>query len=134
MRSKLGQLILIPLNCSFQMESISCFELGLRREISQTYPLMMSAKQGSIRFHFYNVFSITQSGTKPTTSSSRYKNCTNEPLLRCFYWHISYFSNSLAQSMALPFLNKIQQRLNLDVFCKCPSSHGVFTRKSWIIP
>jgi len=43
------ELILITLTRSFLMESIHLiFERGLREEKSQTYPFMLSAKQGSI--------------------------------------------------------------------------------------
>jgi len=38
-----------------------------RFERSQTYSYMLSAKQGSIWYHFYNVFGMTQSGTEPST-------------------------------------------------------------------
>jgi len=62
LRNKLSQLILITLDRSFQMVSISLFERGLRGERSQTYPFMLSAKQGSIWYHFYNVFGMTRSG------------------------------------------------------------------------
>jgi len=58
--SKLSQLILNAFDRSFQKESISSFERGLREERSQTYPyIMLSAKQGSTWYHFYNVFSMT---------------------------------------------------------------------------
>ena len=38
---------------------------GLRGERSQTYPYMLSAKQGSIRYHFYNVFGMMRLGIDP---------------------------------------------------------------------
>ena len=47
------------------------FERGLRGERSQTCPYMLSAKQGSIWYHFYKVFGMTRSGIEPTTSRSR---------------------------------------------------------------
>ena len=47
------------------------FERGLRGERRQTCPYMLSAKQGSIWYHFYNVFGMTRSGIEPTTSRSR---------------------------------------------------------------
>ena len=71
LRSKLSQLILIALDHSFQMESISCFERGLRGERSQTCPYILSAKQGSIWNHVYNVVGMTRSGIEPTTSCLR---------------------------------------------------------------
>jgi len=70
LRNKLSQLILITLDCSFQMVSISFFERGLRGERSQTCPYMLNAKQGIIWYHFYNVFGMTRSGIEPTTSRS----------------------------------------------------------------
>ena len=71
LRNKLSQLIVITLDRSFRMVSISFFERGLRGERSQTCPYMLSAKQGSIWCHFYNVFGMTRSGIEPTTSRSR---------------------------------------------------------------
>ena len=56
MRSKLSQLIIITLDRSFRMKSICFFEQGLRGKRSQTCPYMLSAKPGSIWYHFYNVF------------------------------------------------------------------------------
>ena len=47
------------------------FERGLRGERSQTCPHMLSAKQGSIWYQFYNVFGMTRSGIEPTTSRSQ---------------------------------------------------------------
>jgi len=47
------------------------FERGLRGERSQTCPHMLSAKQGRIWYHFYNVFGMTRSGIEPTNSRSR---------------------------------------------------------------
>jgi len=47
------------------------FERGLRGERSQTCPYMLSAKQGSIWYHFYNVFGMMRSGIESTTSCSR---------------------------------------------------------------
>jgi len=69
MRSKFSQLILITLNRSFQMKSMSVFEQGLRGERSQTYPYILSPKQGSILYHFDNVFGMTKSGINLTTST-----------------------------------------------------------------
>jgi len=67
MRNKLSQLILITFDRSLRMVSL---EQGLRGEGSQTCH-MLSAKQGSIWYYFYNVFGMTRSGTEPTTSRSR---------------------------------------------------------------
>jgi len=55
---------------------------GLREERSQTYPYMLSAKQGSIWYHFCNVFGMTQSGIEPTTSRLYIANAltTEQPL------------------------------------------------------
>ena len=64
------------------MRSISFFERGLKRERSQTYPYMLSAKQGSIWYHFYSVFGMTRSGIERTTSHSRGKRFTTEPPLQ----------------------------------------------------
>ena len=71
LRNKLSQLILITLDRSFRMVSISFFERGLRGERSQTSPYMLSAKQGSIWYHFYYVFGMMRSGMEPTTSRSQ---------------------------------------------------------------
>ena len=71
MRSKLSQLLFIALDRSFSMESIYFFERGLRGNRSQTYPYMLSAKQGIIWYHFYKVFGMTRSGIEPTTSRLR---------------------------------------------------------------
>ena len=47
------------------------FERGLRGDGSQTCPYMLGDKQGSIWYHFYNVFGMTRSGIEPTTSRLR---------------------------------------------------------------
>jgi len=64
------------------MVSISFLERGLRGERSQTCPYMLSAKQGSIWYHFYNVFGMTRSEIEPTTSRLRANALTTEPPLR----------------------------------------------------
>ena len=53
MRSKLSKLIIITLNSSFQMQSISFIEQGLRGKRTQTYPYMLSANQGKIQYQFW---------------------------------------------------------------------------------
>jgi len=61
-----SKLILIILNHSFQMESISSFfNRGLRGQRSQTFPYMLSAKQGSTWYHFKNVFGMMRRGSNP---------------------------------------------------------------------
>jgi len=57
------------------------FERGLRGERSQTCPYMLSAKQGSIWYHFINVFGMTRSGIKPRPAH-RANALTTEPPLR----------------------------------------------------
>ena len=57
------------------------FQWGLRGESSQTYLFILNAKQGSIGYHFYNVFGMTWSGIEPTTSCSQGKRSITEP-----YW------------------------------------------------
>jgi len=70
----LFQLILITLDRSFRM----VFERGLTGERSQTCPYMLSVKQGSIWYHFYDVLSMTRLGIEPTTSRSQAE--------RSYYW------------------------------------------------
>ena len=47
------------------------FERGLSGEKSQTYPYILSAKQGIIWYYFHNVFRMTRSGIEPMTSRLR---------------------------------------------------------------
>ena len=63
------------------------FKRGLRGEISQTYPYMLSAKQGCISCHFYNVFGMTRLGIEPTASRSRSERSTPKPPLRTAWFH-----------------------------------------------
>jgi len=44
---------------------ISLFDRGLREEKGQTYLYMLSAKQESIMYYFYNVFGIAGSNQRP---------------------------------------------------------------------
>ena len=53
------------------MVSASFLNAVLRGERSQICPYMLSAKQGSIWYRFYNVFGMTRSGIEHTTSRSR---------------------------------------------------------------
>ena len=77
--ANLFQLIFITLARSFLMESISFFERCLRGgERNQTYPYMLSFKQRSIYYHFYNVFGMTRSGIEPTTSPSQDESSTTK--------------------------------------------------------
>ena len=46
-------------------------ERALRGERSQMFPYRLSAEQGSIWYHFYNVLGMTRSGIEPTTSLLR---------------------------------------------------------------
>ena len=64
-------LILISQDRKFQMDSIHLFEQGLIGKSNQTYPFMLSAKQGIIWYHFYDVLGMTQSKIKPRTSPSQ---------------------------------------------------------------
>ena len=71
LRSIAKQVIPTYINCSRPLipdEIHLIFEQVLRGDRSQTYPCMLSAKQGSTWYHFYNIFCITRSGTEPTTS------------------------------------------------------------------
>jgi len=71
------KLILITIGRSFQMVSIFLFfERGVIGERSQTCTYMLSAKQGTIWYHFYNVFGMTRSEIEHTTSRSR-GECSN---------------------------------------------------------
>jgi len=63
----------------FPDETHLVFERCLRGERGQTYPYMLSAKQGSIWYHFYNFFGMTRSGIEPTTSGSRAKLSMQQP-------------------------------------------------------
>ena len=76
MRSKLSQHILIALDRSFQMESISFLTRFERREKPDLSLNMLSAKQGSILYHFYKVFGMMRSRIEPTTSCLR-GECSN---------------------------------------------------------
>jgi len=133
LRSKLSQLILITLDHSFQMESISFCERGLRGEISHSY--MLSSKQGSIWYYFYNVFGMMQSGIKPTTIHSQGECSTTEPLvwytccvlgqlcrkikLRTRYY-LNHFKETLSLAVGFEPLNNTLQHLqtNLSVLCR----------------
>jgi len=65
------------------------FKRKLRRERSQTYSNMLSAKQGSIWYHFYNAYGITWSGIKPMTSRLQGKHSTTQPLLHYKCYRVS---------------------------------------------
>jgi len=67
------------------MESISFIERGLKGERSHIYHFMLSAKQGSIWYHFDNVFDMTRPGIKQSTSYSRGERSTTEPPLLLAY-------------------------------------------------
>jgi len=56
-------------------------EQCLKGERSHTYPYMLSPKQGSNWYHFYNIFGVTRSGIEPTASPSQGKHSTTEPQL-----------------------------------------------------
>jgi len=56
----------------------------LRGEKSQTYSYVLSANQGSIWYHFYDVLSMVRSGIEPTTSRSQSECSSTEQPLR-FY-------------------------------------------------
>jgi len=112
LRSKLSQLILIILDHSFQMESISFCERGLRGEISHSY--MLSSKQGSIWYHFYNVFGMMQSGIEPTTIHSQGECPTTEPLV----WYTCCLLRQLCRKIKLRtryYLNHFKETLSLAV-------------------
>ena len=57
------------------------FGRGLRGERSQTCPYMLSAKQGSIWYHFYNIFGMTRSGLNPRPPAHGANALTTEPPL-----------------------------------------------------
>jgi len=48
----------------------------------QTFPYLLSAQQGRICYHFYNVFGIARSEIEPKTSRSRGERFTAETPLR----------------------------------------------------
>ena len=76
------------------------FERGVRGERSQTCTYMLSATQGTIWYHFYNVFGMTRSEIEPTTSRSR-GECSN---------HYATAAETL-----LDFLRKKQHFLKIHV-------------------
>jgi len=53
------------------------FNRWKKQDISFSY--MLSDKQGSIWYHFYNVFSMTRSGLAPTTYRSRGERANTKP-------------------------------------------------------
>jgi len=74
LRSIAKQVIPTYINCSRPLISDGIhliFKRGLRGKRSQALPYILSAKQGSIWYHFYNVFGMTRSGIEPTTSRLR---------------------------------------------------------------
>jgi len=74
------------------MVSISFFEQDLIGERSKTNPYMLSAKQlkqGSIWYHFYNVFGMARSGIEPMTLCSRGKHSsTDSPFMLIIHSNI----------------------------------------------
>ena len=114
------------------MESISFCERGLKGEICHSY--MLSSKQGSIWYHFYNVFGMMQSGIEPTTIHSQGECPTTEPLvwytccllrqlcrkikLRTRYY-LNHFKGTLSLAVGFEPLNHTLQHLqtNLRVLC-----------------
>ena len=77
LRSSAKQVIPTYINYSRPLipDGINLFfiEQDLRGERNQTCPYMLSAKEGNIWYHFYNVFGMTRSGIEPTTSRLRGK-------------------------------------------------------------
>jgi len=82
------------------MVFISVFERGLRGERSQTCPYMLSAKKGSIWYHFYNVFGMTRSEIETTTSRSRGERSNHSAIAAVNCWHYPVRSD-LEKSSAL---------------------------------
>jgi len=72
------------------------FFTSLRGKWSQTYPYLLSTKQGCIWYQFYNVFGMLRLGIEPHTSCPRGKRSTTEPPLNCALGSM--------QPISIPFL------------------------------